>query len=131
MTHLVDTNILSELCRPEPNSGVLKWARSSSRFTISAITREEIAFGLSAKPNARIEAWFEDFFESSCNILPVDEKVAVRAGRLRGELRRSGESRHSADMLIAATCLSHDLILVTRNTKDFERCGLTLLNPFT
>jgi predicted nucleic acid-binding protein len=49
---------------------------------------------------------------------------------LRGEFRRGGKQRTQADMLIAATALEHNLALATRNAKDFEACGIPLVNPF-
>lgn len=56
MTFLLDTNIISELVRPEPNVGVLAWRSSISRIFISAITLDEISYGLTAKPNLRVQA---------------------------------------------------------------------------
>ncbi|NJR65724.1 MAG: type II toxin-antitoxin system VapC family toxin [Leptolyngbyaceae cyanobacterium CRU_2_3] len=59
MTILCDTNIISELVRPRPNENVLAWSSGVSLISISVITLEEIIYGLSAKPNPRIQAWFE------------------------------------------------------------------------
>ena len=58
MTFLCDTNIISELARPKPNSGVLSWNAKVSSINLSVITVEEIYFGLAAKPNQRIEQYF-------------------------------------------------------------------------
>ena len=63
-------------------------------------------------------------------ILPVTTETAKRAGELRGLLRKKGVSRSQADMLIAATAQQHQLTVVARNTKDFEDCGIPLLNPY-
>ena len=71
MTFLVDTNVVSELCRPAPNPGVLAWAEPVSLVALSVVTVEEIFFGLAWKPNQRIQSWFESFLASSCEILPV------------------------------------------------------------
>ena len=62
--------------------------------------------------------------------LEVTTPIARRAGELRGVLAARGSVRQQADMLIAATAAAHQLTLVTRNTKDFEQCGIGLLNPF-
>lgn len=69
-------------------------------------------------------------FDSHCVILPISEAVAKRSGELRGVLKSQGKPRSQADMLIAATAQIHQLTLVTRNTRDFEGCGVTILNPF-
>jgi toxin FitB len=131
MEPLVDTNVLSELARPSPNQGVLDWASAVTVVRASVITLEEIRYGLSWRPNARVEDWFERFFKTSCVVLPVTREIATLAGGLRGELRADGRTRTQADMLIAATARAHDLVLVTRNERDFEGCGARVLNPFS
>lgn len=127
---LCDTNILSELARPQPNAGVEAWAQGLSSIAVSVITVEEIAYGLTWKPNLRILEWFQDFLDNYSEVLPVTADIAARAGRLRGALQAQGRTRAQADMLIAATAQFHGLTLVTRNAKDFEDCGLALLDPF-
>jgi predicted nucleic acid-binding protein len=128
-TLLCDTNVLSELARPRPNAGVAEWAQEISSIAVSVITVEEIAYGLSWKPNPRILGWFQEFLLDS-EILPITAEIAERSGRLRGTLQARGKSRTQADMLIAATAQFHGLTLVTRNARDFEDCGLSLLDPF-
>lgn len=131
MTFLCDTNIISELARPQPNSGVLIWAARVSSMTVSAITVEEIFYGLTSKPNLRIQNWFEGFLENYCQILPITTEIAKRSGELRGQLKSTGKTHTQADMIIAATTQIHQLTLVTRNIRDFDGCGIPLLNPFT
>ena len=128
---LVDTNVLAELCRRRPAAAVVRWAAGVvSPVAVSVVTVEEIRFGLSWKPNARLEAWFDRFFAEGCELLPVSEPIAHRAGALRGQLQAAGRTRTQADMLLAATAQVHQLRLATRNVRDFEGCGLTLVNPF-
>ncbi len=127
---LVDTNILAELARPRPDPGVLRWAAGVTCVFLSAVTVEEIAYGLAWRPNARIAAWFAAFLERHATVLPVDQTIAEQAGAMRGRLQRMGKPRTQADMLIAATAAVHDLTLVTRNERDFEACGIRVLNPF-
>jgi len=131
MSLLCDTNIISELARPIPNPGVLTWSTTISSTFLSVITLEEICYGLSAKPNPRIETWFQNFLANYCQVIPVSPEIAKRAGELRGYLRTQGKPRTQADMLIAATAEIHQLTLVTRNTRDLDRCGISTLNPFT
>ena len=91
---------------------------------------EELYFGLSWKPHPRIRLWLDNFLQDYCAVLAVSEEVARYSGEIRGNLQALGKPRTQADMLIAATAVVHDLTLVTRNTKDFDSCGIRLLNPF-
>jgi predicted nucleic acid-binding protein len=131
---LVDTNILSELMRPQPDVGVLAWLQGrdavSPRLTISVVTVDEIMFGLSWHPTARLSAWFDAFVQRH-EVLPITTDVARRAGALRGQLQARGQTRTQADMLIAATAQIHALTVVTRNVRDFDGCGIAVLNPFS
>lgn len=128
---LVDTNVLSELARPAPDPNVERWARSVRLpLDISVITLEEIRYGLTWKPNAEIEAWFDDFLTGSCRVLVITESISRRAGELRGRFRASGRQRTQADMLIAATAQAHQLPLATRNVRAFDGCGIPVINPF-
>jgi predicted nucleic acid-binding protein len=99
-------------------------------IAISAVTVEEIYYGLSWKPKEQVRAWFEWFLDNSCEVLPVTLAIARRAGELRGELQGHGKVRDQADMLIAATAQAHQLTVVTRNVRHFEGCGIAWLNPF-
>jgi predicted nucleic acid-binding protein len=128
--YLVDTNIISELARPAPDAGVLQWAARVERHALSVITLEETGFGLARRSSVRLQAWMEGYFQRH-EILPVTATIARRAGELRGDFSRRGVTCLQADMLIAATAQIHGLTLVTRNTRDFEGCGIGLLNPFS
>ena len=130
MNFLLDTNIVSELTRRQPNSAVLIWAESAACHTISAITVEELWFGIARKPDARLTAWIAHYLERH-EALPLTPEIAERAGRLRGDFSLKGITRSQADMLIAASAQAHNLTLVTRNVRDFEGCGIALLDPFT
>jgi toxin FitB len=128
---LVDTNVLSELARRRPDPAVARWASAVVLpVAVSVVTLEEIYFGLAWRPNAEIRAWFDDFLTSSCSLLPVTETIARRAGELRGQLRAAGRQRTQADMLVAGTAQAHQLALATRNVRDFDGCGITVVNPF-
>jgi len=99
-------------------------------LSLSVVTLEEVSYGLAWRPNPEIHVWFETFLSESCTILPVSGVIARRAGELRGTFRGGGQQRTQADMLIAATAQVHQLPLVTRNARDFDGCGINVVNPF-
>jgi toxin FitB len=131
MSFLCDTNIISELVRPQPNPGVLIWVKNLSDINISVITVEEIFYGLTSKPNIKIQSWWENFMQNHCQILPITAEIAQLCGQLRGQQRLIGKTVTQADMMIAATAQIHQLTLVTRNMRDFDSCGIPLFNPFS
>lgn len=97
---------------------------------MSAVTVEEIYFGLTYKEAPKQREWFEKFLRFGCEVLPMTLAIAKYSGELRGRFRVQGVTRSQADLLIAATAHEHLLKLATRNTKDFENCGVELFNPF-
>ena len=109
---------------------VVAWAEEVNIISISVITIEEIRYGLTWKSKPNVQTWFDKFIQTSCEILPITDEIADHAGRLRGQFAAQGFARAQPDMLIAATAYIHNRILVTRNIKDFQNCGLKLFNPF-
>ncbi|MCR5860539.1 type II toxin-antitoxin system VapC family toxin [Mesorhizobium sp. J428] len=139
MRLLLDTNVLSEVTKPAPDTRVLKWLNGldEDRSFISAISIAEIRRGVALMdPGRKREALAEWLAEDlpqrfEHRVLPVDEPVALAWGDLMGLAKRSGRGLSSMDGLIAATAIAHDLTLATRNRKDFEGFGLKLLDPWT
>lgn len=132
MNCLIDTNILSELVKAQPDAGVAAWAESHLVLGVSVVTLDEIAFGLTWKPKRpEFHARLDQFLVTQCKLLAVTEDIARRSGELRGGFRTRGIVREQADMLIAATAQVHALTLVTRNAADFAGCGIPVLNPFS
>jgi predicted nucleic acid-binding protein len=127
---LVDTNVVSELMRPRPHAAVLRWAEQQPRFVLSVVTVEEIVFGLEARASKRLADVFEAFVTRRCTLLDVTESVARRAGRLRALRQSMGRPAGQADMLIAATAQEHSLAVATRNVRDFDGCGIRMVEPF-
>jgi predicted nucleic acid-binding protein len=128
---LVDTNVVSELLRPRPNAGVLQWAAEQHELAVSALSVDESIFGLVRGGNRALLEAYEEFLRTRSTVLPVTEEIARRAGKLRGDFSLKGITRSQPDMLIAATAQAHGLTLVTRNVRDFDGCGIALLDPFT
>jgi predicted nucleic acid-binding protein len=133
---LLDTNVISELRRPEKADGnVVAWADTVdvASFFLSAITILEIELGTllisrrDAAQGAILRSWIDEQilprFEG--RILPIDTTVAQRCARLHVP-----DPRAQRDALIAATALAHGLTVVTRNIADFKLLGVMLLNPW-
>ena len=134
MMQLADTNIVSELMRKRPDPGVLAWREMVDamygHITMSAVTVDEIMYGLARKQDAGLQAWFDGFMSRN-QVLTVTQTIACRAGEMRAMFSLRGVVRSQADMLIAATAQGHALTLVTRNVRDFDGCGIARLNPFS
>lgn len=133
---LLDTNVISELRRPDKaDRNVVAWANAipAANFFISAISILEIELGArlierkDVKQGAVLRAWIDDHilarFED--RILPIDTAVAQRCAQLHVP-----NPRAERDALIAATALVHGLTIATRNVGDFEPTGVPLLNPW-
>jgi toxin FitB len=132
--YLVDTNVISEALRRMPDARVLQWLAAVSakarRLCLSVITVEEVIYGLSRKAMPGLLERFEGLLLAS-DVLGLDAQAARCAAELRGRFAARGIVRSQPDMLIAATAQLHGLTVVTRNVRDFEGCGIGLLNPFT
>lgn len=138
MRLLLDTNVLSEVTRPAPDTRVLDWldGLDEDRSFISVVSIAEIRRGVALMDEGRKRealaewlAWdLPQRFEQ--RVIPVDEPVALAWGDLMGLAKRRGRALSSMDGLIAATAIARELILATRNTKDFEGFGLELLDPW-
>ena len=137
--YLIDTNVLSELRkRDKANPGVIDFFENAisggTKLYISVITIGELRRGIElirhrgdAKQADALENWLKVILSDYADfILDVDEDVAQLWGLLR-----SPHHEHAIDKLIAATAMIHGLSLATRNTKDFERTGVGLVNPFS
>lgn len=135
MSYLIDTNVLSELRRREPNKGVVEWfeQRPATTLYLSVLTLGEIRKGIDSLVNddrqLKLLDWLEvelpQFF--SGRILNVDAYVADRWGRLNAQM---GRPIPAIDSLLAATALTHGLKLVTRNVRDFNYPELDVINPW-
>ena len=134
MTYLVDANVLSEATKPAPNSNVIEWLRHNERaLAVDPIILGEIRFGIhllpSGKRRRRLETWFDEGV-ARIVCVPWDALTGLRWAKLLAELRKSGDSMPIKDSLIAATALVHDFVLVTRNTHDFRKAHVKVLDPF-
>ncbi len=136
--YLIDTNVISEIRKGiNANKGVRKFfkrvTKDQSPLHLSAITMGELRRGTEAARHrgdapqaAMLEAWIGTILEDyAMDVISIDDDAAQLWGRLRVP-----NPENEIDKLIAATALMHDLTVVTRNMKDFEKTGVKLLNPF-
>ena len=128
--YLADTNVLGELVKKSPDTHVMQWVQSAQLIAISAITTEEAHFGLAWQPNTLKLSLFNALVQNLHAVYPITESIAQRAGILRGQFQAQGITRSPPDMLIAATAQEYQLIVATRNVRDFVGCGVQVVNPF-
>jgi predicted nucleic acid-binding protein len=135
VTYLVDANVLSEPTKPAPNPGVVEWLRDHEpEIAVDPIVLGEMRFGVlllsKRKKRAALERWF-DAGVGRLHYLPWDADTGLRWAALLAHLRSTGKAMPIKDSMIAATALVHNLTVVTRDTTDFRKAGLKVLNPFT
>lgn len=134
--YLLDTNILSELGRPQPDPKVIQFVAQQEQAWLSMITVHELEYGLGLLPEGNRRSQLTETIELllaqyADYVLPVQYEEAKQATVLRAKAKLNGRILHLADALIAGTALTHGLTIVTRNVKDFEALGVELLNPFS
>lgn len=135
MSYLVDTNVLSELRNRRPDAKVVAWmqARPRQSLYLSVLSLGEIRKGIEGVTDPAFRQTLTDWLEVELpnyfagRLLAIDEAVADRWGRVQA---RAGRTLPVIDGLLAATALQRDLILVTRNAKDFAGVGVQLVNPW-
>ena len=135
---LLDTNVLSELRRPRPNRNVVDFVSGQNldHLYISAVTFAEIRFGIELvnDPKRRVELneWLEQqlrpMFEE--RVLEITEDILLKWRLLVEDGRKSGYTFSEPDLLIAATALHHGLTIVSRDTTDYEKANVPILNPW-
>ena len=136
---ILDTNVLSELMRADPNENVLAWldAQNMQDLQTTAITVAELFYGVARLPHGRrksglrgaIESMFEG--ELAGKVLPFNDHCARQCALLVAEREAQGRPISSANAQIAAICHSRDAALATRNGKDFEGTGVQVIDPWT
>jgi predicted nucleic acid-binding protein len=135
---VLDTNVLSELWRPRPSSGVLAWLRSQpagALFT-TAINEAEIFYGIElladGKRRRDLESLARTIFGQDFmgRVLPFDSAAAREYAQIAAARRRAGRSMPEADAQIAAIARSRGATIATRDMADFADCGVRVLSPW-
>ncbi|MFM2437787.1 MAG: hypothetical protein RLZ55_598 [Actinomycetota bacterium] len=135
---VLDTNVISEVFKPNPNSRVVAWLESATgSIAITAITLAELLAGVRRLPDGQrtaalmvaIEAALEPYRATGA-VLAFDESTADQYAEILVTRERMGRPISMADAQIAAICRSHDAVCATRNIKDFAHTGVDLIDPW-
>ncbi|MDP2904013.1 MAG: type II toxin-antitoxin system VapC family toxin [Methylovulum sp.] len=137
MKYLLDTCAISELTKPQANSGVIEWLKNTNAedLYLSVINIGEIKKGINKLPASKKKQdllfWLETLLEDyQSRILTVDLIVMENWSLLVANAEKKGQSIASMDSMIGAIAYTHHLTLVTRNERDFYACNIPMINPW-
>lgn len=134
----LDTNVVSELAKVEPDQEVVSWAGRNARATvITTITVAELMAGVLRLDDGRRKRNLLERIDSTITDASVsgrlwsfDHEAAIAFARLKAEGARTGRPRPVLDLMIAAICIAHEAALATRNVRDFEGLGIDIIDPW-
>ncbi|MCY4575362.1 MAG: PIN domain-containing protein [Chloroflexi bacterium] len=133
--YLLDTNVVSERTKEDPAQTVMDFLNNHDELWLSAIVVKELELGVQLMPQGRrrerLREWLNlllDDYEG--RISPIGRREAERAAVLQAQVRRSGGELELGDALIAGTAIVNDMIIVTRNVRDFDGLGIEIVNPW-
>ncbi|MCQ2577412.1 MAG: type II toxin-antitoxin system VapC family toxin [Treponema sp.] len=123
--YLLDTNVLSELTKPHPNLAVVKKIQEAKNISlVSSVGFEEMLYGVKRLPVSKKQSdlfsFYVDFIQANYEIIPFDIHASWIHSDIRDRLEKKGKRAPLADSMIAATAIANNLVLVTRNVKDFD-----------
>ena len=138
MNYLLDTCVISDLVAKKPHPRVIEWVDGieETRLHLSVITIGEIRKGIEKLPSSprrtALREWLDDqlLVRFGERIVPIDTPTMLHWGQLTAQLEAQGKPMSAMDSLIAASALSHELALVTRNEDDFKYAGVSIINPW-
>ena len=135
---LLDTNVLSELRRPRPEPKVIAFIGSQPLIDlhVSSVTFAEIRYGIERLDDVGRWAELTDWLTHTVRpmftqpVLPVSEDIMLRWRLMVETGRRAGHTFSQPDLIIAATAMQHGLTVITRDTSEFERAGVPVVDPW-
>jgi len=138
MKYLLDTCVVSELIKKQPNANVVNWLQKQDEndLYLSALTFGEIEKGIQQAPDEalkkKLRHWLEDDLRQRFDgrVVPVDLDVAIKWGVIQGFLEKEGRMMPAIDGLIAISGLVYNCTVVTRNISDMERSTANILDPW-
>ena len=133
---VLDTNVISELTRPAPNESVLAWVDAQADVAITATTVAELLYGVARLPDGARKSRLKDGISKMIDghlrdrVLAFDHAAAVHYAEIVAGRDEIGRPITVADAQIAAICRQHQATLGTRNVRDFESTGITVVDPW-
>lgn len=132
---LIDTNVVSELTRTEPDLNVVAFLDTQPDIWLSTIVLHELEYGLGLLPAGKRRNELSSMIanlvaEYGDRIIPLERAEAQAAAGLRVAAKNSGRVLHLGDALIAGTAKMHALTVATRNVADFDGLGVPIANPW-
>ncbi|KVF14564.1 type II toxin-antitoxin system VapC family toxin [Burkholderia cepacia] len=135
---LVDTNVISEPLRREPNAAVIEWldAQNVETLFLAALSLAEIRLGVAVLPEGRRREWLHQSIEQRVlplfrgRILPFDDAASKAYASLRAHARAAGVAIAPSDGFIAGTAEANGLIVATRDVTPFEAMGIRVIDPW-
>lgn len=135
---ILDTNVISEVMRPQPSAAVLAWlnAQDGNHLFVTAVTLAEIGYGLRILPDgqrrSQLQGRFEQFIAQAFEqrVLDFTAPAARAYAEIMGHRKETGRPMSLPDGQIAAIALANRYAVATRNIKDFADCGVALIDPF-
>lgn len=133
---VIDTNVVSEMMRDDPDQKVLAWSATVGQLHTTAITLAEIEYGIARLPDGHRKGRLADtaarvFADFGEVILAFDARAAHRYAGIVAGREQAGRPIAAADAQIAAICVCREATLATRNTGDFDGTGVSLVNPWS
>ncbi len=138
MKYLLDTCVISEVIKREPNKNVISWlqAQNEDDLFLSILTFGEIQKGIQKDPDQsrkkKLKIWVEEDLKKRFEnrIIPIDLKVVTNWGSIQGLAELAGRTMPTLDGLIAVSGLTYNCVVATRNTSDMEQSTAELFNPW-
>ena len=134
--YLVDTNVASELMKAKPHEKVISWlCDNSDSLRLSSVTVKELYFGALRMDEGRRKRALLASIENivalyDADVFDFDKRAAIMCAKLHVYALKAGKMPTVEDLMIAATALTNNLVVATRNIKDFDYLGVRCVNPF-